>query len=701
MNLDYITATQSSKEVTANALFDAAAPSTAFGRRAAGCVALTWAYYGADISAAGSTVVTSVANGSVTLAASATNYVELTLGTYVVSVNQAGFTTGKIPLFKVVTGASSVTSWTDVRPTYASTYGSGFTNPMNAAGDIIYGGIGGAATRLAKGADGQVLTLVAGVPAWAASSGGFANPMTASGDIIYGSASGAATRLAKGADGQVLTLAGGVPTWAAATGGGGTAFTGGTLTYAINEAPTVTIASAATVAIGAAAANTISVTGTTTVAAFDAIAAGARRLVVFAGALTLTHNSASLILPTGANIPTAAGDTAEFVSLGSGNWRCVAYTRANGQALASSGGGGGLTNFTDTLNTTTPNSPTPVAAIKAANAATDVDIAIVPKGNGGIAGNVADGAVAGGNKRGSLAIDMQLTRTTAAQVASGAFAVIGGGTDNTASGQYATVLGGAGSSASGVNATVGGGSGNASSNSYATVSGGRSNTASGLYSAVCGGYTNTAATNYSFIGGGQSNNTTGSTQHATILAGFSNAINGGSYVTVTGGQFNTASGDYSRVHGAYGTDRGIIGVDVFSPGKRLAVGDRQVLRAVLNATTTNAAATVLTTDAGAVTAKNQVLIPYYGVIKVRGQVVAYKSTGEVAGFDVTALVKSNAAASVVGTPTVTQIAADAGCTGYTVAIGVDTTNYALKVTVTGGAADTVYWSASVEAIYAA
>lgn len=42
-----------------------------------------------------------------------------------------------------------------------------FANPMNAAGDIIYGGVSGAATRLGKGSDGQVLTLASGNPSWA------------------------------------------------------------------------------------------------------------------------------------------------------------------------------------------------------------------------------------------------------------------------------------------------------------------------------------------------------------------------------------------------------------------------------------------------------------------------------------------------------------------------------------------------------
>lgn len=52
------------------------------------------------------------------------------------------------------------------------------------------------------------------------------SPMSASGDIIYGGASGTGTRLAKGTDGQVLTLAAGVPSWAAASGGTWSALSG-------------------------------------------------------------------------------------------------------------------------------------------------------------------------------------------------------------------------------------------------------------------------------------------------------------------------------------------------------------------------------------------------------------------------------------------------------------------------------------------
>lgn len=115
----------------------------------------------------------------------------------------------------------------------------------------------------------------------------------------------------------------------------GTLTASGTVTMnskAFNEAYT-TIASASTVSIGAAAANYLQVTGTTTITAFDTVQAGTQRVLEFAGILTLTHNSTSLILPGGASITTAAGDCATMRSEGSGNWRCINYTKANGTSV--------------------------------------------------------------------------------------------------------------------------------------------------------------------------------------------------------------------------------------------------------------------------------------------------------------------------------------------------------------------------------
>ena len=73
------------------------------------------------------------------------------------------------------------------------------------------------------------------------------------------------------------------------------------------------------------------ITGTTGLAAsnFGTVDAGIERTIVFDGALLLTHNGTSFILPGAANITTAAGDVAVFRSEGSGNWKCVSYQYAS------------------------------------------------------------------------------------------------------------------------------------------------------------------------------------------------------------------------------------------------------------------------------------------------------------------------------------------------------------------------------------
>lgn len=54
----------------------------------------------------------------------------------------------------------------------------------------------------------------------------------------------------------------------------------------------------------------------------------------------------------------------------------------------------------------------------ATNAATNVDIALVPKGTGAFTLAVADNLASGGNKRGANSIDLQTGRNANTQVAS-------------------------------------------------------------------------------------------------------------------------------------------------------------------------------------------------------------------------------------------------------------------------------------------
>ncbi len=102
---------------------------------------------------------------------------------------------------------------------------------------------------------------------------------------------------------------------------------------AISAGGFAVLASAATVNIGGAAVGYVQITGVVTITAFDNVAAGTTVFVEFAGALTLTQNATSLILPGATNITTAAGDTAIFISEGGGNWRCISYTKASGAAV--------------------------------------------------------------------------------------------------------------------------------------------------------------------------------------------------------------------------------------------------------------------------------------------------------------------------------------------------------------------------------
>lgn len=111
--LDTISVNQSNKEAVVNALLDAASPATLWGRHASACNALTWGYYGGNYQV-GATA-NAIANGTVTLTASTTNFVYANATTGAVSVNTTGFPAGSIPLYNIVTGTTTVTSYTDER----------------------------------------------------------------------------------------------------------------------------------------------------------------------------------------------------------------------------------------------------------------------------------------------------------------------------------------------------------------------------------------------------------------------------------------------------------------------------------------------------------------------------------------------------------------------------------------------------------
>lgn len=106
-----------------------------------------------------------------------------------------------------------------------------------------------------------------------------------------------------------------------------------------------TIASATTTDLSTVNDGDITVSGTTTITGFGTLTAGIKKILTFSGALTLTHNATSLILPGAANITTAAGDVAIMRSLGAGNWKCMIYQRA-ANVYAASGANADITSMT-------------------------------------------------------------------------------------------------------------------------------------------------------------------------------------------------------------------------------------------------------------------------------------------------------------------------------------------------------------------
>ncbi len=269
--------------------------------------------------------------------------------------------------------------------------------------------------------------------------------------------------------------------------------------------------------------------------------------------------------------------------------------------------------------------------------------------------------------------------------ATGAYSFIGGGGDagtsgnrNVASGDYAVVVGGRTNTASGIAAFVGGGGFDGASV--------LSNTASNSFSVVVGGASNISSGFGGFVGGGASNTASGT------------------YSGVVFGNSNTANGNSSSVFGGrWGNARSITGNTVFSPSNNpigtSASGTQQTSLVILARQTTDATATVLTSDTSAAGTTNQVILPNNSAYYFRGEVIAGKTAGgDTKGWYIEGVIKrgANAASTaIVGTATVTSNYADAGASTWAVTATADTTNGGLKITVTGQASTTIRWVAQI------
>lgn len=372
---------------------------------------------------------------------------------------------------------------------------------------------------------------------------------------------------------------------------------------------------------------------------------------------------------------------------------------ANG-TVGAGGGGGGLTNWTDSVSTAAPNATIPAVKLAATNSATDVDAVVSPKGTGSLLAQTPDNTATGGNKRGTYAVDWQMQRAAATQVASGANAAILSGYNNTASGAQSAVLGGYNNVASGAQSAVRGGRDNTASGVLSAVAGGFGNTVSSTASVVVGGGNNSITVTYSFIGAGSSNTVSG--DYSGILAGSSNTASGANS-GVGGGSQNTASGENSFIPGGRdGTTRGVFGASAHGSGRFAVLGDAQAGRQVHRLQTADATVSALSADGAAPVAATAAVLPNGSCYTFAVHVAARQNaTGDAAGWKIEGVIKRGtgvASAALVGTPTVTSLGADAGASAWTVAAVANTTLGSLEIQVTGEAAKTIRWVANIQTV---
>jgi hypothetical protein len=352
--------------------------------------------------------------------------------------------------------------------------------------------------------------------------------------------------------------------------------------------------------------------------------------------------------------------------------------------LIVSGTSGSLTYFTETGTTATPNGSVSVGALISKTGGTNMDFAIIPKGNGSILAAIPDNTTTGGNKRGTNSVDLQLSRSAANQVVSGNYS-FAAGSNNRVDAAYSTSIG----------------QGNVVTNNWGTAIG-RSNTAGGDSSVVLG-FNSTASNNRSIAIGetctasapnavalgvsntssgggaftsGYLNNGTGSYSSAigygNTSGGFSSVALGtsnstaydynyaiGSSNTLTSGPSgnnsyvfafglgNTVNAGFATAIGCYGLTNGVTGRQTFSSGRIATNGDAQKSTFIYRGRTTDATLTTLATDGNnSINAGNCMQLANNSSIRFKGTVSGKQSgSTNIAAWDVDGLIVRGASAA--------------------------------------------------------
>jgi len=254
-----------------------------------------------------------------------------------------------------------------------------------------------------------------------------------------------------------------------------------------------------------------------------------------------------------------------------------------------------------------------------------------------------------------------------AQAATGAGAMALGGSYASGADSFAAAIGNNTSSYGAIGAnSIAIGYQAKSTNVRGACFGGNTNLASGVQASIIGGGLNTASgTNSHIYGGGD------------CVASNTSCMASGSYANAT-----------------------IFAQEARSSGRFSSLGDAQASRFVFRAATTDATATVLTTNNSTAGSTNQIILPNNSAHSFSGTIIARESAtdgSDYASWEIKgALLRdANAASTVLGNGIVNKLYATSGASAWAVALSADTTNGGLKVEVTGAAATNIRWVATV------
>ena len=141
-HLDTIVQGSGSQDLQANALFDAASPAMLYARRQSTCTGLVWGYFGGNVTKCDG-LQTTIADSTVSLTASATNYITAKKddGAVYCSTSTTAWNSADYwRLYVVTTSASAATNYTDEREIARMTgLGTGLVAPVTKTASFTLG----------------------------------------------------------------------------------------------------------------------------------------------------------------------------------------------------------------------------------------------------------------------------------------------------------------------------------------------------------------------------------------------------------------------------------------------------------------------------------------------------------------------------------------------------------------------------------